>query len=696
MADYPISNVPRRIVYTGSAGVGPYAFNFEVLVNTDINVYKNDTLLTLTTDYTVSINSTLGTGSVTLVSAASGSDRITIVGSRAIERSSDFTTGGDFFANTLNDEMDSQTILVQQVAETAERSLKAPVTDPTSINMTLPKNTTRANKFLSFDANGNPQALDALGAYRGDWTTATAYNLQDIVKDSSNDNIYLCVSAHTSTGTTPLSTNADIAKWSLIVDAESASDSAAAAAASETAAAASASSASTSASNASTSATNAATSASTATSQASAAASSASTASTAATNAGNSATAAATSASNASTSASAASTSATNAASSASSASSSASTASTKASEASTSASNAANSANSASSSATSAATSATNASSSASSAATSASTASTAATNAANSYDAFDDRYLGAKSSAPAVDNDGNALLTGALYWDTTNTQLYVWTGSAWNAAAFSASGAVTSFNTRTGAITLTSGDVTGALTYTPASSGTNTFTSNQIISVTDNTNAALRVTQLGTGDALLVEDSANPDSSPFVVKNDGKVGIGTANPTYNLEVYGSEPTARIWNTNAGYAGMLQISNPSNYMLIGKDRDGSAGWYGNAGEYIIACNGAFPLDFHTNGTKRLSITASGGVSFGSTGTAYGTTGQVLTSNGNAPPTWATASGAVADGVIYENGTTISSSYTFTTGKNGMSVGPITIASGATVTIPSGQRWVVL
>ncbi len=75
---------------------------------------------------------------------------------------------------------------------------------------------------------------------------------------------------------------------------------------------------------------------------------------------------------------------------------------------------------------------------------ASSATTASTAATSAAASFDSFDDRYLGAKSSAPSVDNDGNALLTGALYWNTTGNQLYVWTGSAWNAAAFTASGGV------------------------------------------------------------------------------------------------------------------------------------------------------------------------------------------------------------------------------------------------------------
>jgi len=57
---------------------------------------------------------------------------------------------------------------------------------------------------------------------------------------------------------------------------------------------------------------------------------------------------------------------------------------------------------------------------------------------------------------------------------------------------------------------------------------------------------------------------------------------------------------------------------------------------------------------------------------------------------------WGGIGGAQAGGVIYENGTTISSNYTFTTGKNGFSVGAITIASGVTVTVPSGQRWVIL
>lgn len=89
-----------------------------------------------------------------------------------------------------------------------------------------------------------------------------------------------------------------------------------------------------------------------------------------------------------------------------------------------------------ASNSATAAATSASNASTSASNAATSASTASTAASTALTALDSFDDRYLGAKSSNPTLDNDGNALLVGALYWNSSAQEMRVWTGSAWVAA--------------------------------------------------------------------------------------------------------------------------------------------------------------------------------------------------------------------------------------------------------------------
>ena len=99
-------------------------------------------------------------------------------------------------------------------------------------------------------------------------------------------------------------------------------------------------------------------------------------------------------------------------------------------------------SATSAATSASTATTKASEAATSASNAATSATSAASSATSAAASFDSFDDRYLGAKSSNPSTDNDGDALLTGALYFNTTANELRVYTGSAWIQAAFTSSG--------------------------------------------------------------------------------------------------------------------------------------------------------------------------------------------------------------------------------------------------------------
>ena len=94
--------------------------------------------------------------------------------------------------------------------------------------------------------------------------------------------------------------------------------------------------------------------------------------------------------------------------------------------------------------------------------AAASATAAAASAASAASSYDQFDDRYLGSKSSDPTVDNDGDALVTGALYYNTTAEQIKVYTGSVWKNAGSTVNGT----SSRTVA-TATSNQTSFSVTY-------------------------------------------------------------------------------------------------------------------------------------------------------------------------------------------------------------------------------------
>lgn len=116
----------------------------------------------------------------------------------------------------------------------------------------------------------------------------------------------------------------------------------------------------------------------------------------------------------------------------------------------------------------------------------------------------------------------------------------------------------------------------------------------------------------------------------------------------------------------------------------------------------------------YLNAPTFSSFTSTGDGTFSGTGQVQlpaGTTGQRTGSPANGMiryntsegsfegyigGAWGGISGAQANGCIYENNLSITSNYTLTTNKNGMSVGPITVAAGVTVTVPSGQRWVVL
>ena len=457
-----VSSSTNRVNYNGDDSTTVFAYSFKVFDQDDLTVILRssngtETVQTITTDYTVSGVGDAGGGNVTMVTAPATGEQLTILREQPLTQGLDLVPNDPFPANSIEESLDKITFMVQKHEEELGRAIKASRTNTISGAEFTVSASDRANKVFAFDSSGDLAVTQELGTFRGDWAVSTAYSVRDLVKDTSTNNIFIVNSAHTSSGSQPLTTNANSAKYDLIVDAASATTSATnaatsaaaalasetAAAASETAAATSESNASTSASNASTSETNAATSATNAATSESNAAGSESAAATSATNAATSETNAATSQSAAATSATTATTQATAAATSATNAATSATTATTQATAAATSATNAA--------------TSETNAGTSETNAATSATAAAASAAAAAASADTFDDTYLGSKSSDPTVDNDGDALNAGDLYFNTTSNTLKVYSGSAWQDAAVDASGFITT----------SGGTLTGNLNY-------------------------------------------------------------------------------------------------------------------------------------------------------------------------------------------------------------------------------------
>jgi len=472
-----VSSSTSRVQFNGNGSTTVFAYSFKIFDQDDLTVIVRsatgtETVKTITTHYTVSGVGNAGGGNVTMLTAPASGETLTILREQDLVQELDLVENDPFPAQSLEDALDKLTFIVQQHDEELGRSIKASRTNTIGSTEFTVSAADRASKIFAFNSSGELSVAQELGTYRGNWATSTAFAERDIVKDTSNNNIYICVTAHTSTGSQPISSNADVAKWALLVDAASA------------------------------------------TTSASAAASSASAAATSATNAANSATAASGSASAASSSASAASTSETNAAAS---------------------------------------------------------------AASAAASFDAFDDIYLGSKSSDPSVDNDGNALTTGDQYFNSVANELRIWNGSTWQAAS-TVGGTVSSLSV--------TGDVTIA---------------DKIIHAGD-TNTAIR---FPAADTVTVETAG---SERLRVDSSGNVGIGTSSPAYPLHVNG-----RIsYSVAIGEGADTTLSSTGTTIIHGE----SSTWTVQR--------------FYTGGTERARIDSSGNLSVGTTGTATNVEGHVF------------------------------------------------------------------
>ena len=136
---------------------------------------------------------------------------------------------------------------------------------------------------------------------------------------------------------------------------------------------------------------------------------------------------------------------------------------------------------------------------------------------------------------------------------------------------------------------VSITGGSITG-LSEVGVSGGTVTITNNS-------SSSAVKITQTGTGNALLVEDSASTDSSPFVIDKDGNVGIGTATASYKLTTVGAGDLAGFRTADTNFSQLLLGSSASNYTYI-KSNNGGTGT-------------TLPLAIFTGSTEALRIDTS-------------------------------------------------------------------------------------
>lgn len=164
-----VSATARRAgPYSCNGATVSFAFSFKVFADADIRVVKADsdgleTDLTLTTHYSVSRNADQENnpgGTITTVATYATGNTITIVGAVAYTQTADITNAGGFFPEVVENALDRATILVQQLKELFERSITFPASDTTPAGE-LVTAANRANKWLAFDADGNPEAAVA-------------------------------------------------------------------------------------------------------------------------------------------------------------------------------------------------------------------------------------------------------------------------------------------------------------------------------------------------------------------------------------------------------------------------------------------------------------------------------------------------------------------------------------------------------
>lgn len=382
-----------------------------------------------------------------------------------------------------------------------------------------------------------------------------------------------------------------------------------------------------------------------------------------------------------------------------------------------TSATNASTSATAAASSATAASTSETNAGNSATAAATSESNAATSATAASSAqtaaesardatlaaYDNFDDRYLGAKASDPALDNDGNALIGGALYFNTTTEDMKIYTGSAWivayanlstsntddlaegsNNLYYTDARANSAIDTRVNkafvdALNVDADTLDGVDSTGFATSAQGALADSALQAETNDLTAA--VTWANVPDANITQSSVTQHQAALSIANTQVTGLGTAATTASTD-YATAAQGALADTatqpgDLGTAAALDVGTGANNVV---QLNGS---------------GALPAVDGSNLTNVSSVANLNDLTdVDTTGVADGET--IVYNSGTSSWEPGQAGGNSTTFGLFEHANTITVNYSITSGNNAIAAGPVDIDSGVTVTIPTGSRWVIV
>jgi hypothetical protein len=239
-----VSTTIIKNFHNGNASTTNFAYQFRILEDTDLlviirtNSTGAEATKTLSTHYTVAGAGDASGGSITFTAGNIPATGETVVIRRNVPQTQaiDYIANDPFPAETHEEGLDRGTMVAQQVAEESNRSIKLSRTNTmTSTEFTVGA-TDRANKVLAFDSAGEISVTQELGTYQGtDATTTTAaYAIRDMIKSTTAgqlNNVYICI-ADSVIG--DLLTDTD--HFELLVDAYSAASSATAAAASAAAA----------------------------------------------------------------------------------------------------------------------------------------------------------------------------------------------------------------------------------------------------------------------------------------------------------------------------------------------------------------------------------------------------------------------------------------------------------------------------